>query len=261
MIELSVAILIALFLLGGVFMMQQSTKKTYTNQQALAQLQDNQRLAMSLIGDVVQSAGYFPDPRTQTPASTLTAVGLFAAPPTGSSVVAQSVAGPINASPDVLYVRYTTAPGDNIILCDGSTNNAAADQTYINKFFIYPNPSTGTNQLACTLGSGAVGTGGAVSNVTIPLVDNVQSLTVLYGVKKNAGTTDDNIDTYLTATQMAATDWYYVTSVKVTVSFTNPLYGQPGCTGTSTSYCNQQTIPFTRVIDLMYRAGVNTGDL
>jgi type IV pilus assembly protein PilW len=64
LIELSVALVIAVFLLAGLFTMEQSTRQTYGQQTQLAALQDNERLAMTIMTDVIQSAGYFPDPHT-----------------------------------------------------------------------------------------------------------------------------------------------------------------------------------------------------
>ncbi len=64
-VELSIAVLIALFLLGGLVTLVMGTRRTNATQSALSQLQDNQRIAMTLITNVVQQAGYFPNPVTQ----------------------------------------------------------------------------------------------------------------------------------------------------------------------------------------------------
>src|SRR5438552_1840764 len=69
LVELMVSIAVALFLVGGVVSMLASTRHTYKNQSQLSQLQDDQRLAMTLIANVVQSAGYYPDPILMTAAT------------------------------------------------------------------------------------------------------------------------------------------------------------------------------------------------
>ena len=56
LVELMVALAIALFLLGGLFTIVQGTRTTYGNQSQLAQLQDSERLAMTLITDVIQDS-------------------------------------------------------------------------------------------------------------------------------------------------------------------------------------------------------------
>ena len=64
LIELMVAILIGLFLIGGLLTLVGAMKRTGGIQDNLTQMQDNERLAMTLLTDTVQSAGYYPDPHT-----------------------------------------------------------------------------------------------------------------------------------------------------------------------------------------------------
>ena len=59
MIEILVALFIALFLLAGLFTILQGTRRTSSNQTGLTKLQDEQRMAMSMLTDVIQNAGYF----------------------------------------------------------------------------------------------------------------------------------------------------------------------------------------------------------
>ncbi len=69
MVELMIAILIGLFLLAGLLTLVMGTRKTSTTQSQLAQLQDNERVSMTLMTNVIQQAGYFPDPTTYTSTS------------------------------------------------------------------------------------------------------------------------------------------------------------------------------------------------
>jgi len=55
LVELMVAITVALFLLGGLFATVQSTRRTYGNQNLMAQLQDNERLAMTMLSTAIES--------------------------------------------------------------------------------------------------------------------------------------------------------------------------------------------------------------
>jgi hypothetical protein len=64
-----VAILIGLFLTGGLLTLVVAMKRTSTNQSGLSQLQDNERMAMQLVTDVVKSTGYYPSPLTNSAAS------------------------------------------------------------------------------------------------------------------------------------------------------------------------------------------------
>ena len=48
LVEVLVALLIGLFLLAGLFVILQNTRRTSTSQTGLSQLQDEQRMAMSM---------------------------------------------------------------------------------------------------------------------------------------------------------------------------------------------------------------------
>jgi type IV pilus assembly protein PilW len=232
LIELSIAVLIGLFLLGGLLTLVQDMRRTFGAQNGLAQLQDNQRLAMTLIADVVQAAGFFPDPTTQTSLTSFTGVAPFTTP-------GQSIAGTGNAAPpgDTVSVQFLTAPNDGIINCRGTSNITGANLLYANTFSVaFLN---GKWTLACTLGG-----------VVYPLVNDVTNMQVLYGVKRNPAGATNNVDTFATAAQMAPGDWSNVICVKVTLTFTNPLF--------ATQPTQPPTFQFTRVVTVMNRAGVNT---
>ena len=66
LIEILIALLIGLFLLGALLTIVQTNRAVFGNQNKLAQLQDGERMALTMMTDVIQSAGYFPDPTTNT---------------------------------------------------------------------------------------------------------------------------------------------------------------------------------------------------
>jgi type IV pilus assembly protein PilW len=209
MVELMVALLLGLFLMGGLVGLVQSNKRAFGSQNELSQLQDAERLAMTMMNDVVEQAGYFPDPTVNTQTSALPAAGAFA--------VGQSLTGTYSAAApgDTLSVRYTTATGDGILNCAGSSNTTGANATYTNTFSVVV--TGGVGQLVCTRETGT----------SYVLVNNVTNLSVLYGVD-TAGS-GDNVDTYMTAAQVtAAGDWNSVMSAQVSLTFNNPLYSAPG---------------------------------
>jgi type IV pilus assembly protein PilW len=228
LVELLVTVAIALFLLNGLVIVVQNVRKTYLNQQLLAQLQDQQRFAMTVIADVVQAGGYYPNPVLDTELSALPAVGPY--------VAGQAIYGTYNAGipGDTIGVRYMTAINDGVIVCTGGTNTAFnPTHSYINVFAV-----VGT-QLVCQLDGAA----------PVALVNGVTNLRIYYGVKRNFAFNDYNVDTYLTANQMLAADWANVSSVRVQLTFTNPLAAQPG---------QAPTITFQRVVEVMSRGGVHT---
>ena len=237
LIELLVALLIALFLLEGLVTLEQSMRRTYGAQTQLAQLQDNERFALSVLGEVIQEAGYFPDPTANTALTALPAAGAF--------VAAQPMNGTFSAvSPgDTISVRYMAAPANpNRVLnisCTGGSNATGANLVYTNVFSVNAgNAAAGIPpSLQCTPD------GGVTAPVT--LVNNVTNLEIWYGVTTNGAVTTNNIDSYLRANVMTAANWLNVTSVKVRLTFNNPLAGQPG---------QPATLRITRIIAVMLRA-------
>jgi type IV pilus assembly protein PilW len=237
LVELMITVAIAMFLLFGLFSIVQNVRVTYANQQLLAQLEDAQRLAMIMMTDVTQEAGYFPNPATYS-ASDLPAVGVFA--------VGQAVSGThpngLNPPGDTLAVRYMSLSGDGMLNCHGTQYTGGGTFVYTNTFSIVG------GQLMCDPGDGT----GA-----LPLVTGVTNLQVMYGVKRNTALAGNDVDTYLTASQMLTTDWPNLTSVTITLTFVNPLAATTGTTASNTTEGVKQpaTLSFTRVIDVMNRAG------
>jgi type IV pilus assembly protein PilW len=233
LIELMIAMTVSLFLIGGLLKIVQSTRRTFGDQNALAQLQDNERLAMTFMTDVIESTGYFPNPKVNSPGTVFPVVGTtFAA--------GQAIYGTTNASPvgDTVTVRYAAATNDNVFNCMGKINTSGALDTFVNKFWV-DSTDPQNPKLTCTFNSTAT------ASTPVVLVNNVQSLAILYGIKRNPTNTGSCTDTYLTAAQMAAADWSTICSVMVTLTFTNPLFPA-------------QPIAIRRVIAVMNTAGANT---
>jgi len=229
MIELLIALTVALFLLGGLLKIVQSTRRTFGDQNELAQLQDNQRLAMTFMTDVIESGGYYPNPKLNTAVAVLPVVGTtFAA--------GQAIYGTTSAGGDTVTSRYGAGQNDNVFNCLGQKNTAVANyDTFVNTFSV----DTVNKQLICTFSSSVT------PNTAVVLVNGVRSLAILYGVKHNVANTGSCTDTYLNAGQMQPADWSAVCSVRVTLTFDNPLIPA-------------QPVSITRVIGVMNTAGVNT---
>jgi type IV pilus assembly protein PilW len=234
LIETAIAMTIALFLLAGVMTIVGGTRATADAQNKMAQLQDNERLAMGLMTDIVEAAGYFPNPVANTREGVLVPSAAFLA-------AGQGIAGTFNAANpgDTINIRFATGGGvggDGLINCTGLSNPAAAITLYENQFSV----DAATGQLQCALNGAAA----------VPLVTGLQKMVILYGVNTKGGT-QTCADSYMTATEVTAGGalgpyWNNVCSVKVTLVFVNPLKQGPA------------TIQFTRVIAVMNTAGANT---
>src|ERR1700730_6456282 len=108
LIELMIALFIGLFLLGGLLTIVQNNRRVFGAQNQLSQLQDSERLALTMMTDVIQMAGYFPDPTSNSPQSTMQASSAT----TPAMVAGQALTGKSNAAattPDTITVRYTTS--------------------------------------------------------------------------------------------------------------------------------------------------------
>jgi type IV pilus assembly protein PilW len=234
MVELLVALLIGLFLLGGLLTLVQDNRRSFSSQNQLSQLQDSERLAMTMMTDVIQASGYFPDPTQYTAALEI--------PAAGTMLAGQGMQGVYNAAApgDSITVRYATASGDGILNCTGGTNTSGGVVAYTNVFSVV------NGQLVCTLNGTAYPLVGAVTNTPNAII--VNNLSVLYGV--NSAGTGTNVDTYENASQVA--NWANVISVQVTLTFNNPLWS-----ATAQGQGKQpQFLTFQRVIGVMNQTGI-----
>lgn len=247
LVELMIAILIGLFLAGGLLTLVQAMKRTTVSQAGLSQLQDSVRMSMNLIANSIQSAGYYPNPLVNSASTVFLAQTSPANTATGTVALAagQSITGSANtinaALGDQITVRYTTAGADNVLSCAGATS--ATQQTWSQTFVIDAHQN-----LVCSLFDGVN------APIIVPLVNGVTNMAIVYGVQTNGSTQYNSVDTYLPANLMTAAYWAAVRSVRVTLTFNNPLHGQPGQNNATV----QATIPFTRLVTVMNTTGVDT---
>ncbi len=231
LIELMVSMLIALFLLSGLFTLFYSTRQTFSSQYQLAQLQDNERLAMTLITDVVQSAGYFPVSTPPT-GNDIATVALPVNSASGFSSAGQAIYGTGNT----IRIRYLTASGDRVTNCQGASNTSGARLLYVNVFSV----DTATKTLRCQVINGL--TGASIASAQT-LVDGIKSLQILYGVGAAGSVTQ-----YVSASGVS--NWNNVLSLRITLTFYNPLVSPGG----SPAPGQPTTLPFTRTIAVMNKS-------
>jgi len=243
LVELMIAVLIGLFLVGGLLTLVQAMKRTNVSQSGLSQLQENERMAMTLITDVIQSTGYFYTPLLNSAAAAFPVTGSFTT--AGQALFGSGTYG--SAAPGhLITVRYQTFGGDNIINCTGNPSGVAA--TFTNTFSIDAN---GNLQCQLTVKVGATTT----VNAAVPLIPGLYNMQIYYGVQSNTSVNTHSVDVYLDGASMTSAYWGAVKSVKVTLTFLNPIYGTlQGQTTTNTP----QYIYFTRIIPVMSNTGVST---
>jgi type IV pilus assembly protein PilW len=233
LVEMMVAVSIGLIIALGFTVSFVNLKATWGTQDKLAQLQDNERLAMSYLTTSIEEAGYFVDstPPGLTKVTAIPPVNNSSTTNYGSVIAGQFVKGTIVAGsvPVSLSTVYQTASGDGILTCQGATNSSGATVTIRNVFYVDATKHT----LSCLVASST----GTLDANPAELVSNVDSMDVLYAVDTNA---DGNADTYLAANNV--TDWTTVKAVRVTVNFINP---------NAALGAGAATIPWTQTINLM----------
>ena len=264
LIELSVAMLVALFLLAGLLTVLEGTRKTSVSQSSLAQLQDDERIAMTMITSVVEMAGYYPNADVAL-GNQVTDDFLAAAPFGTPGQVVFGMANTTAAFGDVLVVRYKAGPNEDVINCQGTSNGANGTAVaYTNEFAVQQADATSPPYLACSTDGG---------KTFVKLVNNVTKLQVDFGIESTdkrdnvvgvpvdgyVGISDPNTPSMANALAANPNQWTDVYSVKVQVTFVNPLYqpipNQPPVLG------QPPTVTFTRVIGLMSRVGVDVTNL
>ena len=222
LVEMMIALTLTLALSAGMLTMLMSTRGNSIAQTGLEQAQDDQRLALAMLANVVHNAAYFPNPQMSTVATELPASGQF-------SVAGQGLAGStVAAAPgDTLLVRYEAGSGDGVMDCNGVTNSGGTPLVMVNSFSV-----DASGNLTCSVNGAAAQT----------LSGGVQNFKVLYGVDTNG---DAASDQYIAASGMSAANWANVYSVRITLTFANPLAGQPGQGST--------LAPITQIIPVLNR--------
>jgi type IV pilus assembly protein PilW len=250
LIELMVATTIAVFLLGGLFASLQSTRTAFRNQSALSQLQDNERLAMTLMADVIETAGYYPKPLVNDPLLVMPVAGVFLA-------AGQPVFGTYTAAApgDTISIRYgagydsTAVPVwvDNVFNCAAQQNSTTSPyDTFTNKFYVAADANDATQNALWCQATTAAGT------KNVQLVNGIDKLSVLYGVARTfPNTTGSCAEIYQRADQMQPADWSNVCSVRVTLTFRNNLTAPANST-------SAKPVTISRTIAVMNQAGINS---
>jgi type IV pilus assembly protein PilW len=252
LIEILIALLIGVFLLAALLTIVQANRRVYGDQTQLAQLQDSERMALTLMTDVIQMAGYFPNPTGNTSGGSLPATAPF-------QTAGQAIFGQFSSTApgDTISVRYMTAGSDGILNCSGLSNinppppvgSNTGNILYINTFSVV------NGQLVCALTTVPASpaaqynlVSGVINNSTDSPTTNVGvvNLSILYGV--NTTGAGNAVDTYFNASQMAALNWPNVISVLIELTFTNPLY-------TNGSTTQPKTIEIQRVVGVMNQLG------
>ncbi|MFZ6862749.1 PilW family protein [Undibacterium sp. Ji67W] len=252
LIELMIAITVTMVLVAGIVGLIFSLKQSFLTQDALTQIQENERFALSVMDSTIRNAGYYPGAENfTTPSGTgflNQASGQLSAFPAtavansdgtkfsaGQIIVGTTVAG----GNDTINVRVIAASGSTITNCQGDTNSSGSPIVWTSSFSI-----NASNQLVCT-----VSVNGATPGTPTVLADNVSSMKIIYGAQTlplstTAGITSvPNVDTYIDGSSLnvpqtpspgqplgaiTPINWMYVMSAQVTLTFANTVVSNSG---------------------------------
>jgi type IV pilus assembly protein PilW len=237
-VEMMVALAISMIVMLGFAVTFVNIKQTFVSQDKMSQLQDNERLAMAILTASAQQAGYFPNAATLDKTQIIqTSSATYGTMVAGQSVVGMAASG--TTVPEYLSMAFAASANDGLITCQGHTISAAdiaaapstANGSVSVRNIFYVDPTA--NTLSCiTLINGGTGSGYG-GGTAQPLVTNVKTMSVQYGVVNASG----SVGGYFPMSN-PPTDWTTVKSVRVTLNFLNP-------------YDATATIPWVQTINLM----------
>jgi len=188
LVELMIALVVGLLLLGGVIEIFVANKQTYRVADASARIQENARFATEILGRYLRIAGYRSDP-------TVDFATAFA--PVTYAGYGFTTGQVITGSDDEIVIRYQ---GDGVMRdCESNTIIPLTTPTST-RFFT---DTSGSLQCATDLGPG----------IGQPLLSDVQQMTIRYGVDTDGDGTANRYDH-----AAGVTDWNQVVAVRLTLT-------------------------------------------
>ena len=201
LIEIMIALLIGVFLTGGIILVFISSKQTYRMQENLSRLQENGRFAMEFLGRDIRMAGFWD---CMAPSSTVSDV-------TGTEGA--------SGAPDTITLRgafvRAHAPADACGTAVTAAATVACPQAAAPANFYTDNSSI----ITYSISSGKLR---RVTNCTTnDVVDGVENMQILYGVDTDAvGTANYGTPNYYVSANTAwtAANWSQVVSVRISIT-------------------------------------------
>lgn len=237
LIELMIALVISLVLVGGISTVYISSKRNYQTRDQLSMMDESARVALTLLTQHLEHAGYAT--ASKLPIGNYFYVKGAADPVTGicdnlqgdslNAIKAGATTDNALTNADLVNRDTDNSYGDAIsirFLGDSALNrdvlNEALDQNcwagavplenslIYNTFYIDKDQDVKDSLGKYIPILYAAGSNGKISKR--PLVNGIQNLQLMYGVDANE---DGLIDKYVSATDMAVAEWSSVTSIKV----------------------------------------------
>ncbi len=198
LIEIMIALLIGLFLLGGILQMFSASQQTYRMQSNLSRLQENGRIALDFLAYDIRMAGYWGCMTSSTGdisgtegglnvPDSITIKGGFALIPIGALIPTGACGSLVNSANSCGAINCYTDLSSTI--------------TYAISTYAAVNPTITLYR--------------NTNNLVNPLIEGIQNMQILYGVDSDG----DGAANYFVAANPAwiATDWIKVISVRISL--------------------------------------------
>lgn len=240
LVELMIAMVLGLLLLGGVIQIFLSSKQNYQLQDGLSRLQENGRFAMDVVTLNLRHTGYKADALTADGLAFPVNAAAYAPANVSFSIAGQVVVGTENNASntdvilngtDTISFRFQGSPDIPVGTALSDCLNATPASTVVTVNSLYVR--TPELELHCRSEAGA--------GDDQPLLDGVQNMQILYGVDSNG---DRIANRYSTAANVTANEWTRVVSVRVALLL-NTVQAASGDTDTATyTLLNTSAGPF-----------------
>ncbi len=205
LVEMMIAATLGLIVMASVFQIYINARQSQRMNNALFRLQENGRVAISLMKTTARMAGYVAD-GTASVDTVFPASGAFAK---GAAVVGveddDDAGNGIKDHTDWFMVRYQGNAQDNLVFDCLGNPLPSGNPAYPNDVLPMTFGISNDNELFCERGGG-----GVVSRVTI--ADGVADMQLLYGVDDNA---DKAADYYVSADSVP--DFSRVVSIRISL--------------------------------------------
>lgn len=228
LIEMMIALTIGLVLLIGVAQYFIGMRQTAQSAQKMSAIQNQQRMAMYFLHTAVSGAGYF----TADPNNIILATTSFPILSPFTLAGQTLIGSTAGTNLDSLTVRF----GASALVggaAQGCSASLTAGSVYTDVF------SVSNGYLTCVETNNTAGTPATTVNLIGDATTGVSGMQLMYGVDSQSS---GSVQQYLTAAQVTTgTLWANVKTVEITLTFVNPLAGQPGQPATVTL---RETVPY-----------------
>ena len=194
LIELMIASLIGLIVMGGLMNLFITTNRSVSLSDSLSQNQETGRFAMEYLTKFIRQAGYTQDFTTQSLPYLFVPFGRAGQPDfVGCTTTPESLAcsanNPVDTRGDRLSIPFKVSPGSSVRACNGTiVQGNATPQYYVNVFWV-SDTTANNRELRCRVyDKGA--NNWLADDAAVTIINNVESMEFQVGLASTNNTKD-----------------------------------------------------------------------